>query len=36
VLWQLDDWTTLSDPAGLAYCVTRRRPDTGTLPVDLT
>ena len=31
VLWELEDWTTLRDPAGLAYCVTRRRPDTGTL-----
>ena len=31
VLWTLEDWTTLRDPAGLAYCVTRRRPDTGTL-----
>ena len=30
VLWRLEDWTTLCDPAGLAYCVTRRRPDTGT------
>lgn len=25
------DWTTLRDPAGLAYCITRRDPDTGTL-----
>lgn len=24
-------WSTLRDPAGLAYCVTRRDPDTGTL-----
>jgi hypothetical protein len=31
VLWVLEDWTTLRDPAGLVYCVTRRRPDTGTL-----
>jgi len=26
-----DDWTTMCDPAGLAYCITRRDPDTGTL-----
>ena len=25
-------WTTLLDPAGLPYCLTRRDPDTGTLP----
>jgi hypothetical protein len=25
------DWTTMRDPAGLEYCVTRRDPDTGTL-----
>lgn len=31
VLWVVPDWTTLRDPAGLAYCVTRRRPDTGNL-----
>ncbi len=24
-------WTTLTDPAGLGYCITRRDPDTGTL-----
>ena len=24
-------WTTLSDPAGLAYCITRRHPATGRL-----
>jgi hypothetical protein len=24
-------WTTLRDPAGIAYCITRRDPDTGTL-----
>jgi hypothetical protein len=24
-------WTTLRDPAGLAYCITRRHPDTGKL-----
>lgn len=27
-----EHWTTLTDPAGRTYCVTRRRPDTGTLP----
>lgn len=27
----MTDWTTMRDPAGLAYCITRRRPDTGTL-----
>jgi hypothetical protein len=25
-------WTTLRDPAGVAYCITRRDPLTGTLP----
>lgn len=25
------NWTTLEDPAGLAYCITRRNPDTGSL-----
>lgn len=25
-------WTTLRDPAGLAYCLTARDPDTGLLP----
>jgi hypothetical protein len=24
-------WTTLTDPAGMAYCVTARNPDTGVL-----
>jgi hypothetical protein len=24
-------WTTLQDPAGIVYCITRRDPDTGTL-----
>jgi hypothetical protein len=24
-------WTTLCDPAGIVYCITRRDPDTGTL-----
>jgi hypothetical protein len=27
----MPDWTTLQDPAGLHYCVTRRSPDTGML-----
>ncbi|MFZ1063382.1 MAG: VOC family protein [Acidimicrobiales bacterium] len=31
VRWTMENWTTLEDPTGLAYCVTRRRPDTGTL-----
>jgi len=26
-----ENWTTLEDPAGLAYCITRRNPDTGSL-----
>jgi hypothetical protein len=25
------NWTTLQDPAGLAYCITRRDPETGIL-----
>src|SRR6185503_20348412 len=25
-------WTTMRDPAGLPYCLTRRNPDTGKLP----
>ena len=25
-----ESWTTMSDPAGLAYCLTSRSPDTGT------
>ena len=25
------NWTTLRDPAGLEYCITRRNPETGTL-----
>jgi hypothetical protein len=29
---QTEYWITLRDPAGLLYCVTRRSPDTGTLP----
>ncbi|MHB8296686.1 MAG: VOC family protein [Acidimicrobiales bacterium] len=31
VLAEFPDWTTLRDPNGLAYCITRRNPDTGTL-----
>jgi len=31
VLAVFPDWTTLHDPSGLAYCITRRNPDTGTL-----
>jgi hypothetical protein len=31
----MPNWTTLLDPAGLVYCVTRRHPVTGTLPSDL-
>lgn len=27
----MPDWTTLRDPVGMAYCITRRDPDTGTL-----
>lgn len=26
-------WTTMRDPTGLAYCLTRRDPITGTLPL---
>jgi hypothetical protein len=28
---QTPNWTTLADPTGLEYCVTRRDPTTGTL-----
>lgn len=28
---QMPNWTTLADPTGLEYCVTRRDPTTGTL-----
>jgi hypothetical protein len=28
----MPNWTTLRDPAGLAYCITRRDPGTGKLP----
>jgi hypothetical protein len=31
VLRQMPNWTTLVDPTGLAYCITRRGPSTGTL-----
>lgn len=31
VLAEFPDWVTLRDPNGLAYCITRRNPDTGTL-----
>ncbi|MHB8440196.1 MAG: VOC family protein [Acidimicrobiales bacterium] len=27
----MPDWTTMVDPAGLTYCLTRRNPDTGKL-----
>jgi len=27
----MDNWTTLLDPAGLAYCITRRSPATGKI-----
>jgi hypothetical protein len=30
---EMPDWTTLRDPAGLSYCITRRDPGTGRLPV---
>lgn len=29
--WRGARWTTLRDPAGLAYCLTERNPTTGTL-----
>ncbi len=28
---EMPKWTTLADPTGLEYCVTRRDPTTGTL-----
>lgn len=31
VVRHMPDWTTLADPTGFAYCVTRRNPGTGTL-----
>ncbi len=27
----MSNWDTMVDPAGLAYCLTRRNPDTGAL-----
>ena len=30
-VWAEPSWTTLVDPTGLAYCITRRDPTTGTL-----
>jgi Glyoxalase-like domain len=27
----MPNWTTMRDPAGMAYCLTRRNPDTGML-----
>jgi predicted enzyme related to lactoylglutathione lyase len=32
VVARFPDWTTLADPTGAAYCLTRRDPATGTLP----
>jgi hypothetical protein len=32
VLARFPGWTTLADPSGVAYCITRRDPVTGTLP----
>jgi hypothetical protein len=32
VVRRTDGWTTLLDPSGRAYCITRRRPETGTVP----
>jgi hypothetical protein len=32
VLRRTPFWTTLADPAGRPYCLTRRDPDTGLLP----
>jgi hypothetical protein len=31
ILRQMPNWTTLVDPRGLAYCITRRDPSTGAL-----
>ena len=31
VVREMPNWTALADPAGLAYCVTRRNPGTGQL-----
>ena len=35
VVREMPDWTTLLDPAGLTYCITRRNPATGTLSADV-
>jgi Glyoxalase-like domain len=32
VFREMPNWTTLLDPTGLVYCITRRNPTTGTLP----
>lgn len=32
VLARFPNWTTLADPSGAPYCLTRRDPATGTLP----
>ena len=32
VLRSTEHWTTLLDPSGRAYCVTRRSPVSGRLP----
>jgi hypothetical protein len=32
VVRRTDHWTTLLDPSGRAYCVTRRSPVSGALP----
>jgi hypothetical protein len=32
VVRRTDWWTTLLDPSGRAYCITRRHPQTGTVP----
>jgi hypothetical protein len=32
VVRSTDNWTTLLDPSGRPYCVTRRSPVSGTLP----
>ena len=35
VLRRTPFWTTLADPAGRPYCLTRRDPDTGLLPANV-
>jgi hypothetical protein len=32
ILGRYPNWTTLADPTGAPYCITRRDPTTGTLP----